>query len=70
MGVSEGKLKPSFPKDVHPRLNALLESVLSFDPMERPMFEFIVTELDEILTKLKEAVISPTALDRKDLICV
>jgi len=54
MGVSEGKLQPSFPKDIHPRLNALLESVVSFDPMERPSFEMIVKELSDILTELRE----------------
>ena len=55
VGVSEGKLKPSFPRDIHPRLNTLLDRVLKFDPSQRPSFDWIVTELSDIVTELKEA---------------
>lgn len=55
-GVSSGKLKPSYPKDIHPRLNALLESALNVEAGERPTFEAIVLEMSDIITELKEKV--------------
>lgn len=56
LGVSEGKLKPIYPTDVHPKLNVLLESVLSLDQRDRPTFDVIVEELSMILEELKANV--------------
>ena len=65
VAVSDGKLKPSFPQDIHPRLNTLLDRVLKFDPSQRPSFEWIVKELSDIVTELKEA--ARIAFPQRDL---
>lgn len=56
LGVSDGKLKPTFPREVHPRLTALLDSVLVMDPRARPSFDVIVMEMQDVVAELKEQV--------------
>ena len=56
VAVSEGKLTPGYPRDIHPRLTALLESVLVLDPLTRPSFARVVEEMEEIVSELKTTV--------------
>lgn len=56
IAVSKGKLKPSFPADIHPKLNDLLESVFDFEPSKRPDFKAIVNQMSEIIDEIRETV--------------
>eukprot|EP00210_Caulerpa_lentillifera_P006312 g6029.t1 len=54
MAVSKGDLKPTFPMDIHPKLNDLMESVFDLEPSRRPAFKAIVNQMSEIIDEIRE----------------
>jgi len=59
MAVCEETLSPHIPTDVPVGVQVIAQLALSFDPDQRPTFQFINSEMAEVLTQLDKQGLQP-----------
>lgn len=58
--VAEGKLEPAIPQDCHPLLATVLAAAFDPDPLNRPSFGLIVSELGQVVEDVASAEAAAT----------